>query len=347
MIDHALHRVMSADLELPANCYSVGRHSDLVEGIELDLNKGPDELRPWEPHIAVGKHRIHRDYWFDKERRCPLGCVYHPKGKGTALVRRANLHVIESSDRTILTLRRPEDSSTEECLLKVDLSIPGVGSIRKEGRRLNIHFGISGGETVSLSQGIALMRVKNGQRITLFFKDGGVRQLSWTAKGGLSEAHLSNKEMLSLRVNDAKERLSNLAAENEEERKQQIYWILSGMVDLLPLTAIDKVSGQDIRRSLVSEFFLELESQHLNLVHKKLKAVLHKVDSDIVEMIRQEKKTDETNVVQLDCLRDKFRVTEGAEKLSRAKNKKAERQARDREYRAECKGSSAGQNKKR
>lgn len=349
----ALNEVLAADLDLPANCFMIGRHSDLVEGIQLQLDKGPDPLRPWEPFIAVGDKRVHRDCWFDKEHRRPFGCVYH-LNNGTAFVRRMQLGSIElSNGHTISVLHRPTEHTESEYTVLVDLSIPDIRGLRKNGRELHIHHGVSGtGNIVMSKDDVVLVQLKSGEHVNLFFRDGAVRQLTFK-KGELHETPLTRADMASLRVHDAKVRLNEASAtEGEEDRKHTIYPILAGMANLLQLTAADK-DGQDIRRLIISEFFLELEGEHLNLVHRKLKAILHSVDSALLPMISPEKKQDEqSNVVEFDQLRDKFRVSDAkasADKLAKSKQKKAVRQERDREYRDECKGGAAGgqKNKKR
>ncbi len=144
-----------------------------------------------------------------------------------------------------------------------------------------------------------------GEYVSLLFPDGFVKKLQ-SREGRLIEENLSFADMAKIRIEDAHARLKRFAELSDEDRTKAVYAVLSGMAELICVTLADRDGGQEIRRQIIKDFFLELQQDHLNLIHRKLTAILHQVDSALVPMLRQESPA---VTVDLSVLASKFRVT--------------------------------------
>jgi len=338
-----LNQKLAEDLKNPANCFEVGRHGDPKEGIVLRTDKGPDVLRPWEPYILIGTFRVHRDFWTDKERG-PLGCLYHHDGDIT-FVRRAELHKLEKMP--IYTLRRlDEEGPHPTMLLKVNLSLPSNGKLySKGGHLLHVQVGVHGSaQTISSDNNEILICFNDGDEMNLLFPDGMVRSFK-NSKSKLVENKLSPEEMATVRIEDAFKRLHR-ARINGDEKK--VLRVIHSMADLITLTRFIK-DGQDVRRRILSDFFLELPNEELSKVHRKVTAILHQTDSALVPMLQMKNGGDLSDLKQKLDQNPFFRVIvggksngKGSEAKAKAKAKKVARAEADNELRSKMKGPSTG-----
>lgn len=264
-----------------ANCFSIGRFGDPSVGIKLSLDRGMDELRPLLPHIQLDGFRVHRDAF--------KGCAYELSGNpkfGT--VHRAELRACSSkaSGKVFYTLKEPEADKVSYSIAKVNLRLPyAKGPVTVNGHELRLWAGVSGGVLVAKNGWEALVQMKEGERMTVFFEDGAVRH--FMRQGAvLEEKFLDSKSQLDFRIEEAWTQLDRALTRGDGARENTIFAILSGVADLLHLTTrFGGGLGQEMRMNLIRNFFLQLSDEALELCHRKVTAILHQVDPSLVGMM--------------------------------------------------------------
>lgn len=363
VVKTAINYMLEADKKKQVNCFELGASGQVVEGIMLAFDKGPDPLRPWTPFILLGsERRVHRDDRYDpKTNKNMFGAIFHPDEERGGVVRRAALYRVNPpGGKSYYTLIKPLRDDVKESLIKVKLGLPEHIKLVREGYNLNIMYGVHGtAHAVASSEGDFLVVIGNGQTANLLFGDGTVRQFV-QQETELKEVRLNMKQIASVRVEHALARLQYLAGnEDDEKLESKLKQVLGGMADLLYLTQVDKVAGQELRRFIIQEFFLKVSDNNLRLVHKKLTAVLYKVDSALLPLLKKEPvhmapvststgastpaevlaaelATPDTNVVDLSVLREKFNVTAVKKgPPAQAKARKSARSAADKQALAE------------
>ncbi len=274
---------VQSDAHLPANCYTLGRFGVPTEGIVMSMNRGPDEFQPWTSHILVGGYRIHRD--------SRDGCVFHKNADGvTAIVRRAVPHYVEPLGKSpFYTLKSQEKEKPSTTLVKVSTVLTFAKSaIHMNGQELRLFAGVSGGTMIGRDGYEALVELMEGETMSVFYEDGAVR--TFRRQGVmLEERHLGTQEMLTARIQNAWERLEFAEAIGDNEKRvRMMNGILSGMADLIHLTTRfnQRGLGQEMRMELITEFFCNLTPEAMELIHRKVTAVLHQVDPALLSALR-------------------------------------------------------------
>jgi hypothetical protein len=327
--------VAERDLLLPANCFSAG-YAGAYENIDLRVDPGPDLLRPRSPAVYVGHKFLPVDF--------RGGAVMHYNQNGP-MVHRATLNsFVSPKGLTISTLKRPAADRVEETLVLANVAMPQGHLLRpisgQDGKvhNLNIQCGLHHTGKVLLADGDkALLRLEEGQYLCLLFPDGFVRKFVAKVGGQLVEEHLSFRQMVQVRVDDAHKRLDNLG-KKPDFVVEDVKHILSGMVDLFHRTPGDKHAPA---RGVLQEFFFkELSDTYLSLVHRKLTAVLHAVDPVMVHALSAS-----VAVVQAPTA-SKGTVEAAAKRAATDARKKALRAERD-ALSQRMKGSSAGGGEKK
>lgn len=273
-------QLFAEEQRLPANCFTVKRYGQVTEGIELSFEQGPHQSNPWAPHVNVGGWRVQHDTF--------NGCGYKVQQGGTGLIRRAQLRTClnKSNGKGFSTLVRPEVEKPGFSLVKVDLRLPGVkGSVVEvKGRTLNLYSGSAGGRIVECNEYEALIELKEGEKLTLFFPDGAVRRFIREARP--VERQLTVEAQLQARIVQAWAVLEEQLQLPVEQCGKAMAWTLQGMVDLINLTAVmdRKGEGQELRLMLLREFFLELDSPVFGLCERRLVAALYQIDPALVDV---------------------------------------------------------------
>jgi len=331
------------DIHLDSNVFTAG-YAGLMDGVELSLDKGSDPLRPRDPSINIAGAFIARDRFVDRELG-PRGCIYHPEGGLKAMVYRAVVHTVTPErGKPFKVLRTPTAEKPTTSLLKVSIPLPKgikvkaiVGADDKE-HALRVWSGIrTTGTPVLAYDGEALVELKSGEQLTVFFEDGFVRQYQ-QEEAGLVEIELKPADMAELRIEDAQLRLAVVTPAQWPDpvrRERQQHFILAGMVDLFHLAAKD----EGVRKDL-AQFFFNLDQPLLGLVHRKLTAVLHQVDLILAYTFSSSAAT--TNVAPL---KPKPVDSDAARKRALADQKKADKRLEDQKKRAAMKGSTSGKGK--
>lgn len=260
---------------LPSNCFTLGRVGNPVEGIELLLDAGPDALRPWQPFIAVGTRRVHRD------RRD--GCIYEKRADGkTGHVRHATAFTVQTPNvHTYHVLKKPvRETVGDTSVVKLRFGMRGSKRVIVNGQELRLYTGVDGGTLLERDGMEAIVTVKEGERITIFYEDGAVR--SFRREGSsFVEKTLTQAEMLEKRIESAHARLEVLSQDMRPQAEKMAFGLLAGMTELLHLTTVSK-EGQELRMKLLKEFFLNLPQQHYNAIYRKLRGTLEAVDRVLV-----------------------------------------------------------------
>ncbi len=278
MANFDLVTAQKLDLHLVSNVFEAG-YAGLVEGVELSLDRGPDPLRPRDPSLQVGHGFIARDRTVDKEKG-PLGCIYHSQGALSAMVYRAVVHTVMPEGRkSFQVLRTPTAEKPATSLVKISTRLPKGIKVRavigRDGQDhpLRVWSGVRTTGTVVLAyDGETLVELEIGEQLTIFFEDGFARQYEQD-QDGIVEIELTPADMAKLRIDDAKARLASVTPEQWPDpgrRERQLHFILAGMVDLFHLAAKDEAVHKDL-----VQFFFSLRPAELQLVHRKLVAVLH------------------------------------------------------------------------
>ena len=309
--------------------------------ITLSLDKGSDLLRPRDPSITIGGTFIGRDRFVDRDHG-PMGCIFHPAGAGLGRVYRAVVHTIAPEGKKAFSvLRTPPSEKPMESLLKIDLALPRGQKIKPvmgaDGAEhaLFIWSGIRTDGTIVLSHdGEALVQLKDQQQLTVMFEDGFVRQVFQNGSE-MEEVTLSRLDMAQLRIADAHLRLANISPEKWPDpvrREKAIHFVLAGMVNLIHLAG-----KEDAPRKEIVEFFSSLDPQHLQLIHRKLVAVLHQRDKEMVYAFTGAPEhgvvVTSTKPVDLAAARQKRLAADA---------KKAQRRANDQAFRNAARGGSGG-----
>jgi len=328
---------IESDAHLPTNCFTLGRFGDTREGIVMSLDRGPDQFRPYEPHVLVAGYRIHRDR--------VDGCIFVKQDDDkTAIVRRAVAHhLMPEGKRAFYTLRRPLCEKVGTSLVKVSASIPNLkGSIHMNGHELRLYTGVSVGAVIGREGFDSLVELVEGENIIIFFEDGWVR--SFHKEGSaLIEQLLGSEDMLDLRISEAWYQIDREVEKFDGGRKDVVHAILVGMANLLHLTSRfnQRGLGQNMRITLIRDFFSKLSPNALELVHRKVTAILHQLDPSLISMLRTgsfEGEVAPATVTDIGQVRDsKERAKREAARAARAE---ADRQLRDK-----MKGSSGGKPK--
>lgn len=285
-----VERALAADLALSANCWHLSDFAgSLEEGVLANMaDKGPDPLRPFEPFVVVGGARVHRDGMQGQHGENLFGSTFHPKGDGSAVIRRAVSYFVRpTTGKGYSTLRKPRDTELTSAILFVRLALPVGHVLRKGEHTLQVNIGYSGDvRLLAASKGEYLFEVQDDKRVNLMYGNGSVR--SFVGRGNtLRELRLSFMDMAKIRVDDAFARLARASViDDEKKRKDVVYHTLASIADLLHLTEADKVSGQEIRKMLLDDFFLKVAPEHLSAIHRRLMAVLSNVDKVLLPLIR-------------------------------------------------------------
>lgn len=266
---------------LPANCFTLKRFGPVAEGIELSFDQGPNQSKPWSPHVKLGVRRLPRDN--------VVGCAYKvQRPNGLGLIRRAELRICAAKvgGKDFYTLATPEKDKSPVTLVKVDLRLRSdVKGVMVKKRHLSLYSGSSGGTLVEGDGYEAVFKLVEGEKFTIFFEDGAVRR--FIREGKVVERMLSIEEQLKARIDQAWSMLDEQVNRADDQSQQAIAWILRGMVDLINLTSVfdGKGVGQELRLMLLRDFFLKLAPEALDLVHRKLVAALYSVDSALVDVL--------------------------------------------------------------
>lgn len=304
----ALVAALANNAALPANCFTVGRFGEPTVGIELSLDRGTDEFRPFLPHILVGGYRIHRDAY--------KGCLYEPREDGkTATVRRADLRecTARANGKVFYTLTQPETEKVGRSVVKVDNRLPyAKGPIVMNNHELRLWAGVVGGKIIGVDGWEALVELGEGEALNVFFEDGAVRR--FVRQGStLEERFLSSKAQLDVRIEEAWNQLDRVTSHKDGARERTIFAILSGMADLLHVTTRFDARGlgQEMRVNLIRTLFLELAPEALALCHRKVVAILHQVDPSLIGMmstgsfLKGDSTQEQENVVDLGAARER------------------------------------------
>lgn len=309
------------------NCFTVSRFGAPEQGIVLTEDPGPDALRPWEPYIAAGSARIHRDY--------STGCETVQRGVHLMVYQVKAYSRTVGSGRTMSTLQKPKFDEKPQMVLKVNLSLPNArSSIVVGGRQLKLYVGVSGGTLLERDAADAVVKLEDGEAVTCFYFDGGVRVFRMQGTE-LVETPLGTEQMLKERIAQAKRDLEKSRGLSGDARDKREFSILMGMADLLNMTTRFDARGlgQQLRLSILREFFLTLEPVLLQLVHRRLTAILHQVDSALVSLLWKEAQSQGSSPAT-DTVIDM-----GAERVRREKARR-EKVQHDREVRLAMKGRS-------
>lgn len=339
MANTDLAAAQKRDLHLPVNAFSAG-YAGIDEGVNLSLEKGLDPLRPRDPSISIGTAFIARDRFIDRDHG-PMGCIFHPEGAGSARVYRAVLHTVAPEGKKAFSvLRTPPVDVPTESLLKVDLSLPRgqkvktVAGLDNAEHTLRIWSGIrTDGTIVASHDREALVQLKDQQQLTMMFEDGFVRQVFQNGNE-MEEITLSYLDMAKLRIADASLRLSRITPEtwpDSVRREKATFFVLSGMVDLIHLA-----EKQDEARKEITQFFFNLNPELLQLIHRKLVAVLHQRDRVMAYAF-----TAPENGVVVTPMKPADADAARQKRLA-ADAKKAKRRLEDQEFREAARGGSGG-----
>ena len=286
---------------LAENCFRIGRFGEPTKGIVLSLNRGPDELRPWEPHVSVGAYRL------SLSRDSYKGAFYERAADGkTAIMHRALAHkIVREGKASFYTLQNPGDEKLDFSLVRISLTLPYAARVAVNSREVRVFTGVVGGTVVAHDGDEYVVVLNKEHEMELHFPDGMTR-LFRQMGGGLCEEHLSHEGILDLRIEDAKRRLAGVSAFTDGERREKaVYAVLSGMADILHLTTLNRSFGQVLRMTLLREFFLSIEPMHFSLVRRKVEAILHQVDPPLVEMLYVGHSVSTTNVAKPVVVRNK------------------------------------------
>ncbi len=315
-------QLFTEEQRLPANCFTLKRYGPVAEGIELSFEQGPHQSNPWAPHVNVGGWRVQHDTY--------NGCGYQILSGGRGLIRRTALRTClnKSNGKDFSTLVRPDVEKPGFSLVKVDLRLPGVkGSVVEvKGRTLNLYSGSAGGRIVECNDYEALIELKEGEKLTLFYSDGAVRRFIREAKP--VERQLTVEAQLQARIDQAFAILEEQAQLPVEQCGKAMAWTLQGMVDLINLTAVmdRKGEGQELRLMLLREFFLELDQAVFGLCERRLVAALYQIDPALVDVAtgKAPPRTLPEGVADLDATR---RAQERAKRDARRAASRAAREA--------------------
>lgn len=329
------------DLHLPANVFSIG-YAGVEEGVFLSLDKGPDLLRPRDPSIAIGGAFIARDRYIDREQG-PLGCIFHPAGAGIGRIYRTVVHtVVPEGKKAFSVLRTPPTERPSESLFKVDLSFPRGQKVKNvqgadgSEHALRVWSGIrTDGTIIASLDGESLVQLKDLQQLTIMFEDGFVRQVFQNGPE-MEEVTLNYLDMAKLRIADAHLRLAHISPEtwpDSVRREKATHYVLSGIVDLIHLSA-----KEDAVRKEIAQFFFNLQPELLQLIHRKLVAVLHQRDKVMAyAFTAPEKGVVVTPMKPVD-------PEVSRQKRAAADVKKAQRRSNDQAVRNASRGGSGGSN---
>lgn len=307
-----LTTALQIEAALKANCLTIGRFGEPVEGISLSLDKGPDEIRPLDPHVLIGTTRVHRDRF--------QGAIFEKMGD-VGHMRRAHLHEVKrDGKRPFFTLKNGGAEKLQFSIVRVELALAAGYRSRViiQERELRISQGVGGTGTVLAKSGDeALVLLQSGQELQCFYPDGGVRLFTQEGSVLREDTTMGNERMLELRIADAKERLAQVMQFTDDERREKaVHAILAGMADILHLSTRFNAIGQSMRITLLRKFFLELSPEQLSSCHKRLTAILHVVDKGLISMLSKSSQKE----VDLTPLAEKFggNVTDmAAERLKR------------------------------
>ena len=303
------------------NCFTISRFGAPVEGIVLSRDMGSNPLHPWTPHIKVGTSRVHQDFKSGSEA-VMVG--------EQLIVFKANVFSrVLDSGRSVHTLKSATFNQARGLILKINLGMSQMNNTAMvvNGRNLRLYVGAHGGTLLECQAAEAAVKLEDQEHVTCFFFDGAVRVFK-CHEGALYEVPLGTEAMLRERINRAKIELKASTELTGEGRDKKEYSVLMGMVDLLNLTAhFDKRGfGQQMRTSIIRDFFLKTEPAQLNLVHPRLTAILHQIDPALLPLLWPEVSPPAQNVVDM-----------GAERARRDSNRRAKIE-HDRQVRLSMKG---------
>lgn len=271
-----LSAAISAEAALDPNCFTIGRFTPAEEGIALVVPP-----KPLYPYMEVGEERIMRDQ--------RIGCLYMVTELGRAMIRRAFAERTQQqpSCRRFYALKNPGKEELNLSLLRISLGLPLGEPVVMHERLLRPYYGVRGGFIVAKSKTEVLITLKDGESINLFFVDGNVRTFHQNG-AKLEEKSITHKLMFKLRIIEALNQLERASKITDVDlHNKHIRTTLSGMSDLLHITARFKGVGQELRRQLIRDFFLQLPDEKLGLIHKRIFATLMTVDSALVSMLRK------------------------------------------------------------
>jgi hypothetical protein len=290
------------------NCFFVNCFGKISGGLPVSQDQKGQ-------HVAAGGYIFRPNY--------VVPCIMSKAESGNSVVvQNANIETVKTgSGVKVHTLTLP---SPDKVLVKIDFVNKRSGNLKVNGRELYLHAGVS--KALVANQGEALVELTQGEEVVVFYDNGQVRSF-YLFGNELSERVLMAEEMMFLRIQSAWDRL-NRAFHTHTLDESFVRGVLSGMADLIHLTTLPayKAGGQELRMQLLQNFFLQLPEKDLSLVHAKLIAVLHQVDSALVQMLYG-------NV--------SFEL-EDRRKAKAAGGKSAAKREVDRQLRAAMKGSNQG-----
>lgn len=256
-----------------ANCFTVRRHGDVSEGIAVSRNAQE------QTSLMVDTFWINNDHFH--------GAVVDTTDT-QPMVYRAVLHENGGNGkRKFFTLREPKSTVPSTLLIKAHLGLPLHGVVKVHGYEIHAFVGTRGtGRLVKHKAQEALVSLDDGEEMSFFFVDGWVRTLK-NREGSVCDIMLSAEEMLAKRIAVAFDELACARIYFDPVlREKQIRSILSGVADLMHL--MGRYGGQNLRIALIRDFFYKIEKAEFALVHRKLSAILHSVDSALVPMLTHE-----------------------------------------------------------
>jgi hypothetical protein len=256
-----------------ANCFTINRFGAPQVGITVSGDPGHDLLRPLPQRVVVG-HR-----YVPVDSRTPAEVV---DGK----LMRAEIRHINNAFKV---LTEPQLDRPKCSLVRVSFMLPGKKSpIMVDGFPVQLYTGFSGGRLIEKGHDQALIELAEGERLSVFYEDGAVRQ--WVRQGRSLEERefLTPDEVLDARIAQAKWVLEE--AGDQPKAQDFVKAVLLGMVGLLRFTThFDKKGiGQAMRLRLLREFFLELRQPWLEGVYRALVAALYAVDRPLLPLLQGE-----------------------------------------------------------
>ncbi len=167
--NRAPNHLLEVDRKKPANCFVV--NGSASEGIELALNHPAVPLGT--PALMLSSSR-----YVGRHRVSPRGCLYEVVDNNVGVVRRAKLEEIPiSNNKHIPVLSRLDVEKSVYLLAHVLYGLAGGVKLRPGMQEL--YSGVSGGTLVSDGYNEALVRVKDGESLHIFYPDGKVGAINY------------------------------------------------------------------------------------------------------------------------------------------------------------------------
>jgi hypothetical protein len=209
--------LISAERSKQTNCFSVRADGKVEEGIYLSLNH---PMTGGKPALILGESTyVARDIVGYRS------CLYEVVGGDRGLVRRASLGSFTLPSGKSFPLLRKLDGEPHTRLVHVDFGMPQNARLRPDVGRL--YAGIGRREQcVAWSDHEALVEVKKGEEIVIFYPDGRVTAVHYE---GLSNFFLQGYRLQMFDVEQALEerighidRMFEVAAAASDEKKKDL-----------------------------------------------------------------------------------------------------------------------------